>query len=305
MGIKLLAAVTDLNWFDFLRKRPDLEEVNFWQPSPGSFQALRRGELFLFKLRSPRNMIAGGGVFLRADTLPCSLAWKAYGYANGAESETRMRQQIAAYRKDSAGGAEDFQIGCRILTQPFFFDEAHWIEPPPSWRNNIVRYKGFSTDDLEGMQLWDAVMERLRHQPFGSVTEQLDRYGEPQIIQPRVGQGTFRALVTQSYDGRCAVTRERTLPALEAAHILPYSLGGAHEASNGLLLRSDIHHLFDDGFVTVTPDLRVEVSQRIKDYYGNGRDYYALQGTPIHAPQDSSLRPDPQALGWHNENRFR
>lgn len=67
------------------------------------------------------------------------------------------------------------------------------------------------------------------------------RFGEPFLIRPRLGQGAFRVLVTDLYRRRCAVTRERTLPALEAAHIRPYGSGGAHEASNGLLLRRDIH----------------------------------------------------------------
>ena len=61
MGVNLVVAVTDSDWFDMLRRRPDLTEVNFWAPSPNNFHALEAGELFLFKLRAPRNMIVGGG----------------------------------------------------------------------------------------------------------------------------------------------------------------------------------------------------------------------------------------------------
>ena len=122
---------------------------------------------------------------------------------------------------------------------------------------------------------------------------------------PRLGQGAFRVLVTDVYGRRCAVTQERTLPALEAAHIRPYGDGGAHEARNGMLLRRDIHSLFDAGYVTVTPDLDFEVSRRIKEEFENGRHYYALHGNRISAPEDASLRPDPDALTWHNEHCFR
>src|SRR5258706_5120751 len=94
--------------------------------------------------------------------------------------------------------------------------------------------------------------------------------GEPHLIRPRLGQGAFRVLVTDIYRRRCAVTQERTLPALEAAHIRPYGDGGTHEARNGLLLRRDIHSLFDAGYVTVTPDLRFEVSRRIREEFENG-----------------------------------
>src|SRR5689334_4777873 len=86
MPIRLVVAVTDRGWFDHLRRRPDLAEVNFWAPSDVSFKALQPGELFLFKLRAPVDSIVGGGVFAYATTLPCSLAWEAFGEANGASS---------------------------------------------------------------------------------------------------------------------------------------------------------------------------------------------------------------------------
>ncbi len=50
MGIKLVVAVTDDDWFEMLRRKPDLTEVNFWSPSPKNFRALQQGEFFLFKL---------------------------------------------------------------------------------------------------------------------------------------------------------------------------------------------------------------------------------------------------------------
>ena len=86
----------------------------------------------------------------------------------------------------------------------------------------------------------------VRHNASGLSDEV--RFGQPQLVKPRLGQGAFRILVTDIYGRRCAVTQERTLPALEAAHIRPYSDGGEHEAPNGLLLRRDIHSLFDTGY---------------------------------------------------------
>jgi len=55
----------------------------------------------------------------------------------------------------------------------------------------------------------------------------------------------------------------------------------------------------------VTPDLKFEVSRRIKEEYENGRDYYALQGKPITGPAQAELLPDRSSLIWHNEQRFR
>ena len=303
-GIKLVVAVTDGDWFDFLRQRPDLDEVNFWSPSPKNFGALSPGELFLFKLKAPRNKIAGGGIFAYANSLPLSLAWEAFQEANGAASVQKLRASIAALRKTNPGDRSDFEIGCRILTQPFFFEEADWIPPPPSWSPTIVSLKTYDTGDSEGLALWEAVNDRLSKISFSSMDQEQVRYDEPQLIHPRLGQGAFRVLVTDIYQRRCAVTRERTLPALEAAHIRPYSTGGTHEAPNGLLLRRDIHSLFDTGYVTVTPDHHFEVSQRIKEEFENGRDYYALHGRVIGTPIEAEYTPDPAALSWHNENCF-
>mgnify|MGYP002401339550 CR=1 FL=1 len=91
---------------------------------------------------------------------------------------------------------------------------------------------------------------------------------------------------------------------LQAAHIKPYSEGGTHDLRNGLLLRSDIHTLFDLGYVTVAKSLRFEVSKRIREDFENGRDYYRLHGTQIAQPARASDRPEPSILEWHNENRF-
>lgn len=304
MAVKLIVAVTDSDWFNHLRMMSDVDEVNFWAPGAASFRALQPGELLLFKLHAPYNFIVGGGIFAYANTIPVSLAWEAFGRKNGANSLEEMRARIAKYRRAGRDDRSDFQIGCRILTDPFFLPREQWIEVPSSWSPNIVTFKTYSTDELDGRRLWEAVQASLAPRPNGAVREDRERYGEPYQIRPRLGQGAFRVLVTDTYQRRCAVSRERTLPALDAAHIVPYGQGGEHEASNGILLRRDIHSLFDLGYVTVTPNLHFEVSGRIREDYENGRDYYALHGREISVPEDLMLRPDPAALEWHNSNRF-
>jgi putative restriction endonuclease len=112
-------------------------------------------------------------------------------------------------------------------------------------------------------------------------------------------------LVTEAYERRCAVTGERTLPVLEAAHIKPYADSGPHLISNGLLLRSDFHILFDDGYVTVTEDLRLEVSKRIREEFENGREYYRYRGKPLTVlPASIGERPSKDFIRWHNERVF-
>ncbi|PTQ78684.1 putative restriction endonuclease [Nitrosospira multiformis] len=305
MDINLVIAVTDGDWFEMLRKQPNLSEVNFWAPSAANFRALQPGEMFLFKLHAPRNVIVGGGIFAYSNTLPCSLAWEAFGEGNGARSAQEMRSRIARYRHIDPGDRSDFDIGCRILTQPFFFEERDWIRVPASWSPNIVSFKTYTTTDAEGLALWEKINWRLGRLMTPEIPEGSKRFGEPYLIRPRLGQGAFRVLVTDIYRRRCAITQERTLPALEAAHIRPYGDGGAHEATNGLLLRRDIHSLFDAGYVTVTPELRFEVSRRIREEFDNGKHYYDLHGHQIQLPSESGQHPNPDALRWHNENCFK
>ena len=305
MAINMVVAVTDFDWFRSLSQATNLSEVNFWAPSARNFRALRPGELFLFKLHAPYNKIVGGGIFAYGNILPCLLAWEAFGEANGAASYMEMRSRIAKYRNTGVDNRTDFEIGCRILTQPFFFEQPDWISPPESFARNIVTFKTYNTDNPEGFEIWSAVQEKMAESPHHRIGEEIARFGSPQPVTPRLGQGAFRVLVTDSYDRRCAVTKERTLPALDAAHIMPFHIGGAHDAKNGLLLRKDIHSLFDAGYVTVTPSLHFEVSPSIREEFQNGREYYALHGTRIAVPTYIDRRPDPSLLEWHNENTFK
>jgi putative restriction endonuclease len=307
MAVRMVVAVTDRNWFDCLRRQPDLTEVNFWYPSPISFKALQEGELLFFKLHAPVNKIAGWGVYDRAYNLPLPIAWDTFGVANGANNLAELRTRILRYRRieDEKAAVE---IGCLVLTQPIFLPETLWFPPPPSWSPHIQRFRGYSTDDAEGRVLWDRFLSgsETLHAPLPQpeMSETAVRYGDPVLIRPRRGQGAFRLLVTEIYGRRCAITRERTLPALEAAHIRPYSEGGGHVGSNGILMRRDVHSLFDAGYVTVTPDYLFEVSKRIREEFENGRDYYSLNGKLIDLPLQKELHPSVEQLRWHNSEKF-
>jgi len=303
--------ITDYEWFQLLASRPELEEVNFWKPGgQAGFKALRPGELFLFKLHAPRHFIVGGGLFAHFTKLPVSLAWDAFGEANGARSLPEMRARIERYRKAPAQPHEDYTIGCILLEQPFFLPEPRWIPSPPDWHANIVQGKTYDLHAEPGRTLWRQLEEALQargappHWPAEIGEPDAPRYGEATLVRPRLGQGSFRILVTDAYERRCAVTAERVLPVLQAAHIRPYAQGGEHRIDNGLLLRSDLHTLFDRGYVTVTPELRLEVSRRIREDFHNGRHYYALHGEAVRAPEEAEKRPSGEFLRWHNEEAY-
>jgi putative restriction endonuclease len=94
------------------------------------------------------------------------------------------------------------------------------------------------------------------------------------------------------------------LSALDAAHIKPYSLGGTHDVSNGILLRRDIHSVFDAGYVTFDEDLRLVVSDRVRSDFNNGEEYRRLHGQRLNLPAMSIHKPQQEVLRWHNQNKF-
>ena len=309
--MKAFIGVTDNDWFAFLYQQEVIDEVNFWQPGGTSqFRALISQEPFLFKLHAPYNYIVGGGRFAYSTILPVSFAWQAFGAKNGASSLFEMRKRIEKYRRIRSSPTEDYKIGCILLEQPFFFKEQDWIPIPPDFSLNIVQGKTYDLEQGHGLRLWQEVSLRLQSidYPLGNdegVAEPEPHYGEPVIVLPRLGQGSFRVIITDVYERRCAITEEKTLPTLEAAHIKPYSHEGPHSVDNGILLRSDFHRLLDAGYATITTDHHFEVSCRIHDEFDNGEYYYTFHGKRLHAPGHKQYQPSPEFLAWHNENIFR
>jgi putative restriction endonuclease len=301
-------ANTDQGWFDYLAGQPPLDEVNFWKLSDVAFKALQPGEPFFFRLKAPHRAIGGFGFFRMHTVVPLQLAWDAFGPANGAPDWPTLLRHVAALRKVNRVHGGDVQLGCRIVCEPVFFAPGDWVADAADWSDRIQGGQGFDLAHGEGRRIWHeclvrraALPDRVEREPDDAPHE---RFGRPRLVASRLGQGSFRLAVTDAYDRACAVTGDHTLPALEAAHIRPYSREGRHSVTNGLLLRADVHKLYDQGYVTVTPDLQFRVSDRLAGEFRNGRVYYEFQGRRIRMPNDLTDRPDRDALAWHMDEVF-
>lgn len=312
-------AVTHHDWFQHLAQRRFWEEVNFWRPSATHGFRGEPGSPFFFKLKAPHNAIGGFGLVARFARLPDWLAWECFGEGNGAASFEEMEARLNEIRTRNrlmAGGPVP-QIGCILLSSAVFFPEEMWVPQPADWAPRNLTYQRYDLERGEGRRIWRECQERVRllrataaEYPVSAVFENLslsedDRFGPPRLVRPRLGQGTFRVAVTDAYGRACAVTGEHSLPALEAAHIQPYNMEGPHEVSNGLLLRADLHRLFDQGYLTVTPDLELRVGRRLREDYENGRTYYPLDKQRLHRPRLSAELPAREYLAWHNAHVFR
>jgi putative restriction endonuclease len=311
--MKFYLGTTDNSWFNYL-SAINPEDVNFWQPGGSlAFRALQPGAPFLFKLKYPLNAIGGVGFFSSHTFLPISVAWETFGNRNGCDSYDEFKRKIISYKSDKT--MANPQIGCIVLTNPIFFEPKDWIKSPENWSKSIVQGKAYTTDEEIGNRLWSQVEflldkylrgENLYSENQFMVEEPQSRYRTSILSKIRIGQGAFRVLVTDSYQRKCSITGEKTLPVLESAHIQSYAKDGPHTISNGILLRSDIHKLFDTGYLTITTDLKVEVSNRIKEEFLNGREYYQYHGKDlITVPQKMIDRPDAKYIEWHNSNIFK
>ena len=115
-----------------------------------------------------------------------------------------------------------------------FVERDRWSASPADWAPNIVQRRTYDTDTREGARVWAQV--RLARTPSVPPVEEERAIAEIRsaaLSAPRLGQGALRVVVTDAYRRRCAITGERTLPVLDAAHIKPYSESGPTTSTTG------------------------------------------------------------------------
>lgn len=310
-------ANTDRAWFDFLAARSanvPLDEVNFWQPkATAPMRTMQVGEPIFFRLKKPDYVIAGYGFFAHFEVLDLDVAWETFAEKNGDPDRVRFLTRIGKYR-----GVDLIQsrerpgpIGCTVLRDAVFWPAARWIPWGVSegWQPNIVQGKT-ERDSARVAILMAAIRADHAAAPPDLVAPSFElanfdhRQWATQTQAVREGQGTFRLRLLQAY-GRCAITGEHTPVVLDAAHIQPYLGPQSNHLQNGLLLTKEFHALFDAGYVTITPDLRVRISERLRTEFQNGHRYYPFDDRQLVAvPADEAFRPSRDALAWHQRNRF-
>lgn len=314
-SLPAVVANTDERWFLHFRptdQTTEVDEVNFWRPAAQTqFHALSPGEPLFFRLKEPYNAIAGFGFFAIFSSMTVQHAWEIFGDRNGDATQADFERRIREYR-ERFNRAADAQLTCLVLRDAVFLPQNRWLPwgSGEEWSPNLVAYKAYDLATDPGRSL--GAILRSAHpapvpdlQPTFEPLEDDERRQVEAVRAERLGQGTFRLRLLRAYDGQCAVTGEHAVPVLEAAHIQPYLGPASNHPQNGIILRSDLHRLYDTGYVTVTPELRLEVSSRLRDEFENGKHYYEMAGRSVHVPRDQGLVPSAQALKWHTQNVFR
>lgn len=310
---------TDTAWARFLARLqasdPTQTEANFWVPSGVNFKALAPGDRFLFRSKADAGgKVIGGALFADFVRLRVSEAWRIYGAANGTDSQQALLASVSRYRVRSGRSAEpDPEIGCILLTDVTFAPPGGELDLPPGFPMSATRGRGYNPADEE----WSAVeiifAELLRRanvpvlRPGSDALEYLAgptrerRQGEFWI---RRGQKWFASKITTTYQRQCAITGSHISPTLQAAHIRPVSENGRHSVDNGLLLRSDVHTLFDSGYLGVDERYRLHVSRRLRSDFGNGQEFYDRKGVEIWTPSKPKEKPAIDAIQWHMDTVF-
>lgn len=145
----------------------------------------------------------------------------------------------------------------------------------------------------------DGIEQLLAEDAFDPVLVRDERDRQLVQIATREGQDSFRNSLLDAYGERCAITGFDAPQALEAAHIYPYRGPATNKVSNGLLLRSDLHRLFDRGAIAVD-----EVSYRIllrPDLLATKYAYLADERATLRLPTRVDHRPSIAALRSHRE----
>lgn len=149
-------------------------------------------------------------------------------------------------------------------------------------------------------RLSDVEMQRLQRwqSSTGMPVPELERgkLRRQQEVTLRQGQSDFRERLLLAYDGRCAITGCATAEVLQAAHIEPYDGPATNRTTNGLLLRADLHILFDKGLLWIAADYSVGLADGVKD-----SAYRRLAGRKLTLPSRSADRPSKAALRAHRE----
>ena len=116
---------------------------------------------------------------------------------------------------------------------------------------------------------------KMKHLPFKKPSTVNVKFKTAEV-QVRQGQPEFRLALLATYDHKCVISGCNTRDALQAAHIKSVADGGSHSTRNGLILRADLHNLFDRGLITIDEHGLVHVDPVVKD-----RGYRSFNGIKL------------------------
>jgi hypothetical protein len=301
-GILMLA---DPEWLAF-HQRHSLGRLVIFYASP--HKRIKQGSgVPLFCVRPgnlPRSIMAFG--LVRAQVrLPQDEAWPRYRTALGARSEPEWRKQAESVLANSRRKYNGDILAIELDQLHFFptpIDPGTVGLPDNGWSSRkeiddqtVARLQGRLAPGVDRANALRAEGEAVVEPTFDPSDAHDARLRVLASLVRRQGQPAFRRELLRAYDGHCAITGCAVVDVLEAAHIVPYRGPQTNHVSNGLLLRSDLHALFDLHLLEIDP----ETYSVLIDPSLATTPYGEFHGLKIRLPADAASRPLPDCLRLH------
>lgn len=292
---------TDEEWFSLLKSYQYLDRINFWTPTPWNIKSLKSGDRLYFMLKAPIRKIGGYAEVVKYENMSINKAWDTFGLGNGVKGLEEFILRTTKYkgkRSNKENLDQNPVIGCIELKEAVFFEPNKYITPGDlgvSFPNQVVKIKCFQGEFLN---LGEETVD-LPTSPFSLVGSRNENRKFREVNQ-RVGQESFRRAIFKAYDNSCAITGESCKDLLQAAHIQPYKDENSNHVQNGILLRIDLHRLFDTGLITIDTDYRIRFSSIFQS-----NEYRKYEGKKICLPNHKQQYPSLQALEYNNKYKFR
>lgn len=287
-----VVAATDSSWFHYLKLNHFIDQVNFWSPGSMSFKALKPGEHLVFKLKGSEDLAGGYGVFEEYKYQSLDETWNEFGRRNGFDRKEDFVKVIEDYKKKMDIQTDTNECGCIILSDVVFWDNPVKLSDYGIvFKKSTVRYAKYDAPF--------PFAEATSRQNGFSLVNTTKKKKASHTVTEREGQGQFHAEVCVAYGHKCCISGERTPELLQAAHIQDYINKDSNHIQNGLLLRVDLHTLFDNGLLFIDDNYMVHVSPLV-----TSQEYRKYDGKIIALPKDTSAWPSQEALRL-KENSFR
>jgi len=276
-----IIAQTDKNWIKYLNEQQLTSYVNFWSPTFENLRRIKKGERFYFKIKKEK-FIAGYGEFVHHEKLTVKKAWDKFGERNGCENIDAF---IALLNSINRSGTTQYdrrsEIGSTVLTNCVFFDDYIGISWTPKTQKSF-RY------GKDGEKHPVSIQNR--------VTSDFTLVNGPRATRTystniREGQSDFRKKICTAYDNTCCISGVKIKDLLEAAHIQEYTNINSHHVQNGLLLRVDLHRLYDSGLIYIDKNYTIQVSSFLNDTL-----YEEFNEQKIILPRNKNHWPSTEAL---------
>ncbi len=197
--------------------------------------------------------------------------------------------------------SEGDRTGAGTICRQFSIEELENVDLYAEFEQALDNFVGLL--NLCAPSLWDqqvlgaqsAVQKLVEEAPFNPEDEQDGKKKVWAEVAQRQGQSKFRKTLIEAYDATCCVTGTAVPDVLQAAHIRPYNGPSTNHVSNGLLLRADIHTLFDLKLIKIEPDtMIVHVSSSLM-----GTSYWTLNGQVLRMPSKKKYHPNRNSLEKH------